>query len=137
LGYFWLNFFDEAAQQGAVGGVGGGPAQALAGEHGAVVVGSLGQEQVRRLAVGESLRQLFQFAHIGLVEGSRAGKNVQKRGAGHGKARKKREESSSKELTGLHGELTGRNITLIYANSPVATAQLRRYFTAFLPVGAA
>ena len=38
-----LHLLDEAAQQAAVGGVSSGAAQALAGQHGALVVGGFGQ----------------------------------------------------------------------------------------------
>ena len=65
LGYL----LDEAAQQAAVGGVGGGAAQALAGQHGALVVGGFGQQQVGRLAVGKCLGQLLQLAHFGRTQG--------------------------------------------------------------------
>ena len=82
-----LGLLDEAAQQGAVGGVGGGAAQALPGQHGALVVGGLGQQQVRGLAVRKSLRQLLQFAHFGRSQGSGLVENVQERGAGHRKMR--------------------------------------------------
>jgi hypothetical protein len=79
-----LYLFDEAAQQAAVGCVGGGAAQALAGQHGALVVGGFGQQQVRRLAVGEGLGQLLKLAHFGRAQGGGAVENVQERSAGHG-----------------------------------------------------
>ena len=78
-----LHLLDEAAEQGAVGGVGGGAAQALAGQHGALVMGGFGQQQVRGLAVGKGLGQLFELAHFGRAKGGGAFQNLQKRGAGH------------------------------------------------------
>ncbi|GAB2869401.1 hypothetical protein GCM10027044_34210 [Hymenobacter ruber] len=75
---------DEAAEQAAVGGVGGGAAQALASQHGALVVGGFGQQQVGRLAIRESLGQLLKLAHFGRAQGGGAVENVQERSAGHG-----------------------------------------------------
>ncbi|ALW86286.1 hypothetical protein AUC43_15065 [Hymenobacter sedentarius] len=84
-GFGWLHFLNEAAQQGAVGGVGGSAAQALAGQHGALVVGRFGQQEVGRLAVGKSLGQLLQFAHFYRAKGRGVVQYMQKRGASHGK----------------------------------------------------
>ena len=79
-----LLLLNQAAQQGAVGGVGGGAAQALAGQHGALVVGGLGQQQMGRLAIRKGQGQLLQLAHFGRPQGGGAFQNVQKSGAGHG-----------------------------------------------------
>nr|GFD59456.1 hypothetical protein [Tanacetum cinerariifolium] len=63
---------------------GGRTAQALAGQHRALVVRGLGQEQVGRLAIGKRLGQLLELAHVGPREGGGVSKQLKQGSPGHG-----------------------------------------------------